>query len=649
VCIVGSGRGSITIGYADTATGPNAGKTWELPNLGKFSWENAVASPKESDTTVVIGMDDTSPFGQVYVYVGTKTNTGNDVEKAGLTNGRLFGVAVTGLTSETSASVPSAGSAFTLADMGFVHNMTGATLQTNSVTAGVTNFLRPEDGAWDPQSPNDFYFATTNGATAPSRLWKLSFTNAANPSLGGTITAVLDGTEGQRMLDNITIDNYGHILMVEDIGNNAHVGKVWQYTIATDELKMIASHDTTRFLAGGVNFLTQDEEASGIIDAEQVLGPGMFMVVDQAHYANGTEVVEGGQILTFFNPDTYNSAPEIDVTGSGISIADGDATPATADNTHFGSVNTGADVTKTFVVHNTGAGALKISGISFAGTHAAEFTLTGAPTFPLTVASGATQTFTVRFAPTAAGARTATMVIANNDAFEGRYDFAIEGTGVESPVISLEGNGIAIIDGDMTPGTTNNTDFGDIAVATSVNKTFVVKNTGAGNLNVTGVTFSGTHAADFGLVSAPTFPVTIPTAGTYTLTAKFTPSVGGARNAVMTITNSDPARSAYDFAITGTGLVATGVTKVAEAYTLKVYPNPAGDAATVAMSMSKAATVEIGVYDVQGRQVMAPVQKAVGIGEHLTNINTANLANGVYFIRVTDGTSSSNIRIAIMH
>ncbi len=635
--------------FGHVATGPNAGKTWELPNLGKFSWENAVASPKESDTTVVIGMDDTSPFGQVYVYVGTKTNTGNDVEKAGLTNGRLFGVAVTGLTSETSASVPSAGTAFTLADMGYVHNMTGATLQTNSVTAGVTNFLRPEDGAWDPQSPNDFYFATTNGATAPSRLWKLSFINAANPSLGGTITAVLDGTEGQKMLDNITIDNYGHILMVEDIGNNAHVGKVWQYTIATDEMKMIASHDTTRFLGGGVNFLTQDEEASGIIDAEQVLGPGMFMIVDQAHYANGTEVVEGGQILTFFNPDTYNAAPEIDVTGSGLSIADGDATPATADNTHFGPANTGADVTKNFVVHNTGAGALKVSGISFAGTHAAEFTLSGAPTFPLTIASGATQTFSVRFAPAAAGARTATMVIANNDAFEGHYDFAIEGTGVESPVISLEGNGIAIIDGDMTPGTTNNTDFGSIDVTSSVNKTFVVKNTGAGNLNVTGVTFSGTHAADFGLVAAPTFPVTIPTAGTYTLTAKFTPSVGGVRNAVMTITNSDPARSAYDFAITGTGLVATGVTKVAEAYTLKVYPNPAGDAATVAMSLSKAANVEIGVYDVQGRQVMAPVQKAMGIGEHFTSINTATLANGVYFIRVTDGTSSSNIRIAIMH
>ena len=88
---------------------------------------------------------------------------------------------------------------------------------------------------------------------------------------------------------------------------------------------------------------------------------------------------------------------------------------------------------------------------------------------------------------------------------------------------------------------------------------------------------------------------------------------------------------------------------MAEAYTLKVYPNPAGDAATVAMSLSKAANVEIGVYDVQGRLVMAPVQKAMGIGEHFTSINTATLANGVYFIRVTDGTSSSNIRIAIMH
>ena len=45
---------------------------------------------------MVAGLDDVTINGQVYFYVGTKTNTGSDVDKAGLNNGKLFGVAVAG-------------------------------------------------------------------------------------------------------------------------------------------------------------------------------------------------------------------------------------------------------------------------------------------------------------------------------------------------------------------------------------------------------------------------------------------------------------------------------------------------------------------------------------------------------------------------
>ena len=131
-------------------------------HLGKFSWENSVASPTMSNKTVVAGLDDATANGQVYFYIGTKTNTGTDIEKAGLTNGLLYGVSVTGYASESNASLPAAGTRFTLSSLGDVRNMTGAVLNTNSVNAGVTNFLRPEDGSWDPSSPRDFYFATTN-------------------------------------------------------------------------------------------------------------------------------------------------------------------------------------------------------------------------------------------------------------------------------------------------------------------------------------------------------------------------------------------------------------------------------------------------------------------------------------------------------
>jgi hypothetical protein len=424
----GEENGAEGRGFGHISTGANAGTTYELPYLGKFSWENSVASPYASNKTIVAGTDDATP-GQVYFYIGTKTNAGTEIDRAGLNGGKLFGVKVTGLLTEVSGSVPTAGTTFALFDLGAVHNTTGAALNTASDAGGVTTFLRPEDGAWDPSSPSDFYFVTTNSFTAPSRLWKLHFTDINNPEQGGIITAVLDGTEGQKMLDNITIDNYGHVLMVEDVGGNAHLGKTWQYTIETDNLKLIATHDAARFTTGASDFLTIDEEASGIIDVQGILGAGMFMLVDQAHYSKPGELVEGGQILTLYNPDTYNANPEINIEGNSVTIIKGSPVPTVANNTDFGTVRKGISQSRTFVIQNAGPGPLKVNSITFSGTNNTEFTLTGALAFPLAIAANSSQSITVQFSPQASGLRSATINIINNDFDEALFSYALQGNG----------------------------------------------------------------------------------------------------------------------------------------------------------------------------------------------------------------------------
>ena len=277
------------------------GTSWELPRLGKQAWENLLANPATGTKTVVVGNDDTTP-GQVYVYIGTKTNTGTPVQMAGLTNGSLYGVAVTGVASEDSTLGITSGTAFTLAPLGNVETLTSAQIETASDAGGVTKFLRPEDGAWDPLHPADYYFVTTNAFTAPSRLWRLRFNDLNNLTAGGTIDMLLDGTEGQKMFDNIAVDKKGHVYLLEDVGNNAWIGKVYRYTIATDQLTMIAQHNPDLFNPGALHFLTQDEESSGIIDASDVIGPGWFLLDVQAHYATDAELVEGGQLLALFDP-----------------------------------------------------------------------------------------------------------------------------------------------------------------------------------------------------------------------------------------------------------------------------------------------------------------------------------------------------------
>jgi hypothetical protein len=93
--------------WARIVTGPNAGHAWELPRLGKMAFENSVACPHGKEKTIVALFDDgsvdtpapTSPLpdnstanpSEVYIYIGTKQSHGNEIEKAGLTNGKFYG------------------------------------------------------------------------------------------------------------------------------------------------------------------------------------------------------------------------------------------------------------------------------------------------------------------------------------------------------------------------------------------------------------------------------------------------------------------------------------------------------------------------------------------------------------------------------
>ena len=282
------------------------GNSYELAWIGNMSFENVVASPYTADKTVVAALDDVAG-GQVYFYYGDKKASGNPIEMAGLTGGHLFGVQVAEFAA-TANDAPNTltplgadnQSSFSLVDLGDVSATTGAQLETASDAAGIAGFLRPEDGAWDTVTPDRFYFVTTNSFSSPSQLWALDFVDASNPALGGTIELLLDGSEGQKMLDNLTVDAQGRVILQEDPGNNSYLAKIWQYDPATDSLTELATHDPDMFVSGGSSFLTQDEESSGIIDVTDILGSAgeqVFLLGVQAHYSISGELVQGGQLL----------------------------------------------------------------------------------------------------------------------------------------------------------------------------------------------------------------------------------------------------------------------------------------------------------------------------------------------------------------
>jgi Bacterial protein of unknown function (DUF839) len=282
------------------------GTSYELPWMGKASWENILANPGTGDKTVVAGLDDTTP-GQVYLYAGDKKSTGSPVERAGLTGGNLYGIKVTGFPSEPGEGVPS-GTPFTLHDFGDASAKSALEIEQEGADNGVTSFLRPEDGTWDPKRPSDLYFVTTATFGGNSRLWRLRFNDPGNPTQGGVIDMLLDGTEdggtGERyhMFDNMTINGRRQLVLQEDPGNQSYLARIWLYDIASDTLTEVAHHDPARFDPPNPA-LTQDEESSGVIDVSTILGSGWYLLDVQAHYNPGDpELVEGGQLLAMHIP-----------------------------------------------------------------------------------------------------------------------------------------------------------------------------------------------------------------------------------------------------------------------------------------------------------------------------------------------------------
>ena len=96
----------------------------------------------------------------------------------------------------------------------------------------------------------------------------------------------------------------GKVIIEEDVGGNARLGKIWQYDPVTDQRTELAHHDPDRFDPSGSHFQTIDEEASGIIDVTDILGSAgqnVFLFDTQAHLPSADpELVEGGQLQLMF-------------------------------------------------------------------------------------------------------------------------------------------------------------------------------------------------------------------------------------------------------------------------------------------------------------------------------------------------------------
>ena len=152
---------------------------------------------------------------------------------------------------------------------------------------------------------------------------------------------------------------------------------------------------------------------------------------------------------------------------------------------NYGIVWVGASASRALAVRNIGSADLQVTAISFVGGTPGEFALVP-PSAPFKIGPGVTHTVDVRFVPTSAGAKTTTLRLMSDDANEGSVDVSLSGTGIMPPDI------------DLVPAPH---DYGEVTVGTTTSRTFVFRNAGGADLQVTSASLVGGEG-EFSIVQA---------------------------------------------------------------------------------------------------------------------------------------------------
>lgn len=78
----------------------------------------------------------------------------------------------------------------------------------------------------------------------------------------------------------------------------------------------------------------------------------------------------------------------------------------------------------------------------------------------------------------------------------------------------------------------------------------------------------------------------------------------------------------------------------AEGFHLLVYPNPSSTTTTISYYLPTELPVQIGLYDITGRQLKVLAQDDESAGQHTLNLYNEDMSNGIYFIKMNCGSAA---------
>jgi putative surface-exposed virulence protein len=185
------------------------------------------------------------------------------------------------------------------------------------------------------------------------------------------------------------------------------------------------------------------------------------------------------------------SAPEIEVKGNNVTIANGDITPSNSDFTAFGTVNLNTLITRTYTIFNQGGVNLTLASITSSNT--TDFSIIApfyaSPVLPTT----GTTTFTIQFNSLTLGTKTSTITVTNNDSDEASYQFDIDAR-AEQSFFDSDGDGVLDNmdiddDNDGIPDSEEEVACQNSSFSTSKNYKFLNETFGEGNRTTINTTY----------------------------------------------------------------------------------------------------------------------------------------------------------------
>ena len=270
-----------------------------LPKLGRYAKENTVVQPTRGRRTVIFPTEDgpATLDNQLYMYVGTKDRSrkASALARNGLDNGTLYVFRSLDPARNSERSFTSGSVTGEWVEIPNAEALTDAQLEAASDAAGAMTFVRPEDGAFNPNNPSEFFFDTTGsssgadeGVNELGRLYSLRLhpDNPLKPARLSVVynadTVVAAGGDIAISPDNLDVSR--RYLMINEDGT-------------TESRAVMAAKGRDGVPVGpGV------WETSGIIDASAMFGADTWLSDVQAHPpttppVGPTVTVEDGQLF----------------------------------------------------------------------------------------------------------------------------------------------------------------------------------------------------------------------------------------------------------------------------------------------------------------------------------------------------------------